>query len=413
MGSRRTTAVVIGAGPAGLATSRHLSTLGIAHVVLERGVVANAWRTERWDSLRLLTPNHLSLLPGDTAHAEPDGFMGAAELADRLVAYGSRCAAPVCTQTAVTSVEPGPDGFTVATDRGPWKAAAVVVASGAAGAPRVPALAAQLPTTLHQLTADRYRNPSDIGDGPVLVVGASASGAQIADELAAAGRDVTIAVGDHVRLPRSYRGRDIYDWMDAIGLLDERDDQVDDLDRARRLPSAQLVGTPERRDLDLGTLHRHGVTVTGRLAGIDGGDALFSGSLPNLVRSADLKLHRLLDRIDAHVDSLGLAGEVAAADRPQRTDLPAPPTRLGLGRFDTVVWATGHRAHLPFLPPELLDRSGRLRHRRGAAEVTGLYVVGMPVLRTRRSGLLGGMGRDAGAIAHLVLAHLRRGARAA
>ncbi len=406
MESRHSTVVVIGAGPAGLAISWHLGAHGVDHVVLERGEVANAWRTERWDSLRLLTPNWMSVLPGDTRPDDPDGFMAAAEVADRCDRYRTRLAAPVHTRTTVIGVWTHPFGFTVDTDDGPWRADAVVVAAGAAGAPRIPALADAFPSHLHHVTALGYRNPGDIGGGGVLVVGASASGVQIADELARAGRPVTLAVGDHVRLPRAYRGRDIYWWMDAIGVLDERDDQVADLERARRLPSAQLAGGP--RDVDLGALRRRGVTLTGRLAAVRDGDALCSGGLRHLVTSADLKLDRLLDRIDAHIDRLGLAGDLGPPERPSPTVVSDPPTRLGLDRFETVVWATGHRPHLPFLPAGLLDRRGRVRHHRGVAEIPGLYVLGLPVLRRRRSGLIDGIGRDAGEIADLIVERLRR-----
>ena len=156
---------------------------------------------------------------------------------------------------------------------------------------------------LQQVTALGYREPGQVAAGGVLVVGASASGVQIADELRRAGRSVTVAVGDHVRVPRTYRGRDIYRWMDELGVLDERYDEVEDLARARRLPSLQLVGSRERRTLDLATLSAAGVDLTGRLVGVARGRAQFSGSLANLLKAADLKQNRLLDRIDAHVAS--------------------------------------------------------------------------------------------------------------
>jgi putative flavoprotein involved in K+ transport len=412
MESRRTTVVVIGAGPAGLATSWHLTGHGIDHVVLERGVVANAWRHERWDSLRLLTPNWMSLLPGDEPHDDAHGFMTATQVADRFENYQRRHLAPVRTATTVTSIRPGTSGFNVDTDDGPWQCAGVVVATGASGAPRVPAIAEALPRSLTQVTAHEYRRPCEVGDREVLVVGASASGVQIADELVRAGRQVTLAVGDHVRLPRAYRGRDIYWWMHAIGLLDERDDQVVDLARARRLPSAQLVGS-STRDVDLGALSRRGVSVVGRLVGIDGHDALFSGGLRTLVLGADLKMRRLLDRIDAYVDAHPGVGDVEAADRPELTVLPEPATRVGLDRFDSVVWATGHRPVFSALPTGVLDRTGRLRHRRGVVELPGLYTVGQPVMRTRRSGLIAGIGQDASSIAAELAQWVGRGFDAA
>lgn len=414
MRSRRTTAVVIGAGPAGLATSSCLARQGVDHVVLERGEVAHSWRTQRWDSLRLLTPNWMNRLPGlDGVGREPDGYMTSADLVAHLDDLRFRIAAPVVEHTTVTAVRPGPSGFTVDTNSGPWRSRAVIVASGAASVPRVPAVAGALPSTIHQINALEYRNPDALHAGDVLVVGASASGVQIADELRRAGHEVTLAVGDHVRLPRTYRGRDIYHWMAALGLLDELHDQVDDLARARRLPSPQLVGTPQRRSLDLNALHAGGVEVTGRLVGVSGRRAQFSGSLANLTASADLKLSRLLDRIDRHLDAGGQApgdsgdaGDVRDPGRPLPTRLPVAANEMPLARYVTVVWATGHRPAHPFLDGGLLDRRGRLRHDGGVTEVPGLYVLGLPVLRRRGSTFLYGIAADARELTDHLVARL-------
>jgi len=267
--------VIVGAGPAGLAMSHHLTDAGIDHVVLERGAVANSWRTERWDSLRLLTPAWMTELPGHRAgNGDPDGFMTAAETVAFVDGYRNRFDPPVLTNVAVTSVRRTATGFDVATDAGEWQCDAVVAATGASSEPRVPALASDLPTRIDQVTALEYRRPSQLDpEGEILVVGASASGVQLADELQRSGRAVTIAAGEHVRLPRSYRGRDIYWWMDAIGQLDERYDEVEDVERARRHASVQLVGSIEHADLDLHTLNASGVRVVGRLAAIAGGKA--------------------------------------------------------------------------------------------------------------------------------------------
>jgi putative flavoprotein involved in K+ transport len=393
--------------------SAWLSRRGIDHVVLERGRVAHAWRTQRWDSLRLLTPNWMTRLPGLAAPAgDPHGFLTAGELTTLLERYGDGVGAPVHEHTSVCSLRPAPSGFEVGTDAGRWRSRAVVIATGAAGTAHVPPIAAALPTTIDQLHALAYRNPNQIGEGRVLVVGASASGVQIADELRRSGREVTVAVGDHVRLPRTYRGRDIYWWMDAIGLLDERPDQVADLARARRLPSAQLVGSPEHRSVDLGTLARAGVVVVGRLAGVTGGRLQFSGSLPNLVASADLKQARLLDRIDDYVArTSGATGDTP--DRPAPVRLPTAATELDAPQFATVIWATGYRQHHPWLNPALLDRRGQLLQTGGVTPVAGLYVLGLPFLRQRRSGLLNGIGADSGAVADHVLNHLDETASAA
>ena len=400
----RTTVVVIGGGQAGLATSWWLTRGGVDHVVLERGTIAQSWRTRRWNSLRLLTPNWMTRLPGHGYDGDsPDGYQRAGEVVDVLDAYARSFAAPVRPHTTVVGVVPTGSGFQVDTDDGSWGCRAVVVATGTEGESKVPALARDLPGHVQQITALRYREPGQVAPGGVLVVGASASGVQIADELRRAGRQVTVAVGDHVRVPRTYRGRDIYRWMDDLGILAERHDEVEDLTRARRLPSLQLAGTPQQRAHDLAALSAAGVELTGRFVGLARGRAQFSGSLANLIRAADLKQARLLERIDVHVDEHGLRDLVGPPDRPSPTPMPASVTELGLTRFATVVWATGHRPRYPWLDPALLDRRGAIRHDGGVLDVPGMYVLGLPFTRRRDSNLLAGVGSDARVLcAHLM-----------
>ncbi len=408
-----TTVVVIGAGQAGLAMSHHLSGRGIDHVVLDRGEVANSWRTERWDSLRLLTPNWMTRLPGHRYRGpDPDGFMTREETVSFLAGYGSVFGAPIRTHVTVREVRARHRGFEVLTDQGCWSCDAVVAATGASSEPHLPAAAADLPTRIVQLTALTYRNPDQLGSGDVLVVGASASGAQIADELQRSGRPVTLAVGEHIRLPRHYRGRDIHWWMDAIGQLDERYDEVEDLDRARRLPSLQLVGSPEHRTLDLNTLTASGVEVVGRLARIIGDTAQFSGGLPNLVANADLKQNRLLERIDDHATDHGLDADLPRPERPRPTVLGTVPTEIDLRRFETVVWATGYRPGYAYLDPAAFDRRGRVVHDGGICALPGLYLVGLPFLRRRKSSFIDGVGPDVAELMDHLCAHLVRRIRA-
>ncbi len=408
-----TTVTIIGAGQAGLAMSQSLTDHGVDHIVLERGEVANSWRTERWDSLRLLTPNWMTRLPGHAYQGpDPDGFMQAAEVTEFLEGYAAMSASPVQANTTVEAVRSKGDGYEILTNRGVIACRAVVVATGACSTPKIPSLAGSVPAGIHQLAPIHYRNPDQIAGGRVLVVGASASGAQIAEELQRCGRDVTLAVGDHVRLPRTYRGMDIHWWMDTIGLLNDRYDEVEDIVRARRLPSLQLVGSPERRDIDLNALHATGIHLVGRFAGVADTTAQFSGSFANQCAAADLKLGRLLDSIDEFASANGLDSELAPADRPVRTTVPAADTTMSLADIGTIVWATGFQPHYPWLDPELLDRKGAIRHDGGVMSAPGMYVLGLPFTRSRKSSFLDGVGSDAIELSAHLKAHLNATASA-
>jgi putative flavoprotein involved in K+ transport len=410
--SRVSDVIVIGAGHAGLAMSWALGRRGIEHAVLERGEVAHSWRTERWDSLRLLTPNWMTRLPGRAyAGDDPDGYLRAAEVADFIGAYARQLSAPVHTGTTVTAVRAEGAGYRVDTDRGRWRCRAVVLASGAFGRPVLPQLADELPASVAQWTAQHYRRPAQLDGGGVLVVGASATGVQLAQEIQRSGRPVTLAVGEHVRLPRLYRGRDIQWWMQAAGVLDQGIEQLDDAERARRVPSPQLAGSPERATLDLNALRAQGVALVGRLAAVRDGRALFSGSLRNACALADLKMNRLLDAIDEWARQAGLDGRVAAPERFASTAVDAAPRlQLALGTdIRSVVWATGFRPDHRWLQLPVFGRGGTLRHDRGVV-APGLVVLGLPFLRRRKSSFIHGSEDDVRELAEHLAAHLDRSA---
>jgi len=377
-------------------------------VVLERGEVANSWRRERWDSLRLLTPNWQSRLPGlGYEGPDPDGYMTAGEVTEFIEHFAKVSRAPVRTGVNVTSVRRAGDGYHVTTSRGEMHARTVVIASGACNAPSLPQFSDAVPASVTQLTPFGYRDPGQLPDGGVLVVGASATGVQLAAELRRSGRPVTLSVGEHVRLPRTYRGRDVLWWMDESGLWDERYDEVEDLTRARRLPSPQLVGTPERASLDLNALAATGVELVGRWAAVRDGRALFSGGLRNVFSLADLKLERLLDTFDEWAKTDGYEAEAGPPERFAPTRVPES-ARLQLdlrsGEIRAIVWATGFRPDYGWLDVPVVDAKGQLGHDGGVVASPGLYALGLPVLRRRRSTFICGIEDDA----REVIGHLAR-----
>jgi putative flavoprotein involved in K+ transport len=381
-------------------------------VVLERGEVANSWRRERWDSLRLLTPSWQTRLPGLRYEGpDPDGYMTAGEVTEFISRFAEISGAPVRTGTEVTSVRRAGDGYQVITADGEYRCRAVVIASGACNKPAVPALASGVPASVEQFTPFEYRDPAKLPEGGVLVVGASATGVQLAAELQRSGRPVTLSTGEHVRLPRMYRGRDVLWWMEASGIWDERYDLLDDLTRARRLPSPQLVGTPERSTLDLNALTSIGVELVGRWAAVRDGRALFSGGLRNVFSLADLKLGRLLDTFDAAVEAGALVDSAlvdsAPPERFEPTRVPES-ARLQLdlrsGEIRSIVWATGFRPDYGWLDVPVLDAKGHLRHEGGVVDSPGLYALGLPVLRRRKSTFICGIEDDA----REVVDHLRQ-----
>ncbi|HEU4675873.1 MAG TPA: NAD(P)-binding domain-containing protein [Motilibacteraceae bacterium] len=398
--------VVIGAGHAGLAVSRLLTDAGRDHVVLERGQVAERWRSERWDSLHLLTPNWMTRLPG-WWYAGPDreGYLSVRRFVRHLERYAGSFDAPVLTGTTVHALTARPGGgYRVTTDQGGWHAEHVVIATGPHGVPRVPAGFEPGPDGVAVLTSNRYRNPAQLAPGGVLVVGASASGVQIADELSRSGHRVVLAVGRHTRIPRRYRGMDIFWWLETTGRLARTIDDMPDPEAARAEASLQLAGhtAPERfgQDVDLATLQQQGVRLVGRVQGVGRRTVDLGGNLADDVSRADAKLHRLLDSIDAYADDVGLAAEVWDSSRPRRVRITESPARLDLlaEGIGTVVLATGYRPHHPWLQLPVLAPDGHVRQRRGVTPAPGVYVVGQRFQHRRDSGFIDGARHDAAAV---------------
>ena len=394
--------------------SRCLAERGVDHVVLERGMVANSWRTERWNSLRLLTPNWQSRLPGYGYEGDdPDGYRTMPQAIAFIDRYAKVISAPVEVDTTVTSVQRSDGNYLIATNRDAWQCRTVVLATGACNVARIPEAAKEAPPAIAMFTSMTYRHPDQLPAGGVLVVGASATGTQLADEIHRSGRPVTIAVGEHIRAPRVYRGRDIQWWMDAAGVLDERYDKVDDINRARRVPSLQLTGSTDRATLDINALNTMGVRMVGRLVGMRDGKPQFSGSLRNQCMLSDLKMNRLLKAIDEWATANDLEDEVEPPSRPPPTHVPeSPPLTVDLAGAGVraIVWATGYSPDLSWLHVPVLDRKGRIRHDGGVVEAPGMYLLGMQFLRRRKSALIDGAGDDARDLSDHLVRYLNGGA---
>jgi putative flavoprotein involved in K+ transport len=397
---RTTDTLIIGGGQAGLALSRCLTASGRDHLVLERGRIAERWRSERWDSLRLLTPNWMTRLPGfEYGGPDEDGFMTASEVVSFFDGYASSFDAPVLEHTNVTRVARGlgGSGFVVETDAGELRSRNVVIATGWCDVPAVPSLARDVSPRVQQVVPAGYRRPDDLDDGGVLVVGASATGVQLAHELHRSGRPVTLAVGSHSRMPRTYRGMDSFWWLELLGSFDRTVDDIDDPAAARHEPSLQLVGSEDRSTLDLSTLQQIGVRLVGRLKAIDGTRAAFASDVAATTAAADRRMNSSLDRIDDAVDRLGLAAEVLAPDRPAAVRPPKSPSQLDLRKagITSIVWATGHRRPYWWLDLPILDRRREIVQYRGVTPLPGAYVLGQRFQHFRNSNFIDGVGRDA------------------
>jgi putative flavoprotein involved in K+ transport len=396
----RTDVVVIGAGQAGLAASRELSARGIAHVLLERGRVAERWRTATWDSLRLLTPNWMTRLPDwQYRGSDPDGFMARDEVIRFFSSYAGAVAAPIISESPVLRLSGSPGDFSVETPSASWRSRAVVIATGQCEHPAIPDSSAWLSRWITQVHSSAYRNPAMLPPGNVLVVGASASGVQIAHELAAAGRKVTLAVGRYTSAPRQLFGRDIYWWLDRLGILDERVDALEDFARAYRQPSLQLAGRTDGLNLDVATLQASGIRLVGRLAAMDDRRVYFAETLADCVRHAEAKRARLVSRVAAFAHATGEKASELPLERP--LVLAPAPHQLDLHEagVSTVVWATGFSRRYDWIDLPVTDAAGDLLHVEGALPVGGLYALGLRLMRSRRSHFIDGVGTDAAFIA--------------
>ena len=403
--------VIVGAGQAGLACGHELSRLGVAHIILEKGQVANAWRSARWDSFCLVTPNWMLRLPGRRYEgSDPDGFMPGPDFVRWLEDYAQAFGAPVSTGVLVRRIRSADGFFTLDTSSGPVEADNVVIATATHQSPRVPAQAAGLPASVAQVHAAQYRNPARLASGAVLVVGSAQSGCQIAEELRGAGRTVYLATGSAGRLPRRYRGRDANQWQDRMGLLDRTPDMLDS-PAARFRSDPHLTGTRGGRTLNLHTLAASGIRLLGKFAEAEGDVLRFAGDLAGNLRAADDYAARFCTSVDEYVIRTGIAAPMADASNsdfggPQTGVAPAAPRQVSLREsgIATVVWATGFRYDFSWIEAPCLDPFGYPEQARGVSAVPGLFFLGLNWMHKRKSGIIYGVGDDAEYLAPIIAA---------
>lgn len=402
--------VIIGAGHAGLSFSRKLCSFGIDHIVLERGDIGNSWTKERWDSLKLLTPNYKFKLPNfHYDGANPNGFMSKKGVVDQLNQYANTFDAPVYTNTTVNSVDKVSGGYLVSTTTDKWLCKTLVIASGAFSTPVIPEISKHLPDRITQIHSKGYKNPAQLKSGSVLVVGASSSGLQIANELINNGFNVHLSASEHVRMPRSYRGKDIFWWLDKSRLSTEKVEYLLDKQRLQKLPSPQLIGSNQQDIFDLNYIQNKGVKVVGRLAGMNQQQFLFSGGFKNACKLADLKLNRLLNRFDE------LDVDPESLEQKQRflgTKIQEEPTlSIPFNDIRTIIWATGLKPDYRWLNVPVINHKGLLNHHNGVVNSPGMYVLGLPSMIMRQSSYIHGICNDTESLSQSLLNYLNQSNR--
>ncbi len=396
--------IVVGAGQCGLAVSYYLQQAGVPHRVLERGRIGETWRTQRWDSFRMNTPNVLTVMPGSAYEGpDPEGFMTSRDFLAHLEAFAARHALPVETDSPVRELsrETGSDLYRVVTPRETILTRNVVLAGGGENRPRLPVLAGSLASGLRQLHSADYRNPAALPAGAVLVVGTASSGIQIAADLLDAGREVYLATCRATRLPRRYRGRDIILWRFESGFLDQPP-QPD-------APAVRLQVTANRA-LSLPSLAARGVVLLGRFTGVEGPRFTFGDDLEENIRIAEEGARTTRAAVEDYIVGAGIEAppaepdpaEAAAAQLPDPPIRVLDPTKVGI---TSVIWCTGFGADFSWVTMPAFDAQGAPVHEQGISTTCpGLFFLGLPWLSARKSALVAGVADDARRIAGLIAA---------
>jgi putative flavoprotein involved in K+ transport len=391
--------VVVGGGPAGLATSVELTRREVVHVVLDAGRAGQSWRTQRWASFRLNTPGWTTRLLGEQAR---DAYLSGGEVVQRLTELAHTV--PIREGVRVTGLTAAGTGYTLRTSDGEIRARTVVIATGDENIPRLPELAATVPGQVAQLHAADYRTPGALPDGVVLVVGSGQSGCQISEDLLTGGRQVLLATSPVGRVPLRHRGHGSVELLHAAGFFDQT---PADLPDPAMMRAPQPILAPGGRPLSLQTLARSGATLAGRLVGVDEGRVRFDDSAAANVAAGDAFVTRIRAMLDELIARTGQPPAPAVPDDVDQQPVELhPPPMVELAKIGTVLWCTGVTGDFSWLDPALRDTAGRPRHTGCAGARPGLWYVGLRWLTHRSSATLAGIPKDAATVATALTAHL-------
>ena len=388
--------VIVGAGQAGLAMSYHLSRCGREHIVLDRARVAERWRTQRWDSLMFQFPNWSIELPGRSySGTDPDGFSHKSEVLAFIEGYAAWIRPPLRTGVEVLSLRPAsrPDGYLVTTNAGAFETRNVVIATGPYQRPRVPSLSAELPPDLMQMHAAEYRSPRELPPGAVLVVGSGASGCQIAEELLVTGRHVFFAIGRHRRVPRRYRGHDVFWWRRTLGYLDQK---AEDTPSEMRLPPPLVTGVGGGHDVDIRSYASDGMTLLGHVREIRDGRITVADDLEENLAAGDRTLDKFFSAVHDYLRSRDIdAADIGTPISPRGVLKSTDRIDLRASDIRSVIWATGYQLDFRWVELPILDERGEPIQRRGVTSAPGIYFLGLAWMHKVKSSFLYGVGEDA------------------
>ncbi len=406
--------IIIGAGYAGLSASYYLKQHGLEHVIFERGKPGESWRSKRWNSFKLNTPDRLNLLPADVYKGNnPEQFSSAEEFVSGIENYVSSFKLPVIENTAVVSVEKKDDLFHVTVSSNnvlrQYQSRQVIAASGSANEAKIPSIASSIPGNVKQLHTAEYRSASDLPDGAVLVAGGAQSGIQVAEDLADSGRKVYFATSMVGRVPRNYRGRDIHDWLIDLKFFDATKEQIKDPAMINMKPPHLTGAGDKARTISLQSLAGKGVIILGRIDNADDKTFTFQPSAPAHIKFADGLSLKVKAMIDEYIAKTGIAAPAPDVDMDDAPDIHASCasdlTSIAIKEHNirSVIWATGFTGDFSYIKLPIKDNGGNLEHENGIAAVGGLYFIGLPWMRHRKSVILFGIREDAEFICRKVL----------